>query len=77
VNRLTDILLLVLIVAVVGLGVVVWRADVHARDASERDLCIARADATATIALLAPAETVDEEGRVSAMKVLGETIDDC
>lgn len=76
-TRLTDTLLLVLIVAVVGLGVVVWRADMHARDASERELCIARANATATVALLAPEPSIDEEGRVAAMRTLGERIDAC
>jgi hypothetical protein len=70
-------LLLVLTVAVVGLGVVVWRADVHARDNAERELCIARANATANIALLAPEGTVDAEGRVTAIQTLGEQLDAC
>ena len=76
-DRLTSTLLLVLIVAVTALGVVVWRADLHARDAAERELCVSSANATATIALLAPAETIDEEGRVAAMRVLGKRVDEC
>jgi hypothetical protein len=77
VDRLAVALLSVLILAVTGLGVVVWTADRHARDAADRQLCVERADATATIALLAPSASVDPDGRIEAMATLGERIDAC
>ena len=77
VSRLTSVLDLVLIVAVLVLGLVVWRADQHARDADRTLACLERAQATATVAMLAPAASVDEEGRLRAMQTLGNRIDDC
>ncbi len=77
VSRLDSILHLVLIVAVLAVGLVVWRADEHARDADRTLICLQRAQATATIAMLAPSESVDEEGRLGAMQTLGNRIDDC
>jgi hypothetical protein len=76
-DRLVATLLSVLILAVTGLGFVVWRADQHARDAADRQLCVARADATATIALLAPSASVDPDGRLEAMDTLGDRLDAC
>jgi hypothetical protein len=76
-ERVVPVLLVVLIVAVVGLGIVEWRADQHAREAADRELCVERAHATATIALLTPAERVDADGRLAAVRSLGAAVDAC
>ena len=76
-DRLVAILLLVLLIAVTGVGFVVWRADQHAREAAERLACIERIEATATVALLTPGDRVDKEGRIDAIGVLGRRLDDC
>lgn len=76
-SRVESVLLLVLVVAVTGLAVVTWRADQHARDRSEELICVQRAQATATIALLTPAERVDKEGRIRAIELLGEQVESC
>jgi hypothetical protein len=74
---LWSVLLLILLAAVLGLGVAVWRADQHAHDAADRQQCIERAHATATIALLTPASRVDVDGRIEAIHTLGEAVDAC
>jgi hypothetical protein len=76
-DRLVSVLLLVLIGSVLAVGVVVYRGDARAQDDAEREACLLQAQATASVALLAPPETVDEEGRLDAMRVLGERIDAC
>jgi hypothetical protein len=76
-DRLVSVLLLVLIVAVLGVGAVTWRADQQARDRAEELVCLERAHATAAIALLAPGSAVDEQGRLDAMQTLGSRIDKC
>jgi hypothetical protein len=76
-ERATVILLSVLIVAVLGLGVVVWRADQHAEDRAERLECFERIEATAVVGLLAPGSQVDEEGRLDAMQTLAGGIEAC
>ena len=64
--------------AVVGVGVVVYRRRRAGRGRPRRELaCIERAQATATIAMLAPADNVDAQGRLDAMQTLGKRIDDC
>jgi len=77
VNRLAPTLLVVILVAVLGLGVVVWRADEAARADRRRSLCLERAQATATIALLVPRSQIDEQGRLDAVETLGNQVDAC
>jgi hypothetical protein len=76
-ERLNSVLNLVLIAAVIAVGVVVWRADQHAREADRTLACLQRAQATATVAMLAPADSVDDKGRLQAMQVLGKHLDAC
>jgi hypothetical protein len=76
-ERLVATLLLVLVIAVVGLGVVTWRADDHAQTRTDRLLCLERAQATAAIVLLTPSERIDEEGRLDAVKTLSARVDAC
>jgi uncharacterized iron-regulated membrane protein len=83
-DRLVAILVGVLIVVVLLLGFLTWRADDHARDAATtahddavRIACINKAQATATVALLAPAAEVDVEGRRAAIAELGTQLDAC
>ncbi len=76
-DRLVATLLLVLIVAVTGLGVVVWRSDQHAQEHSRTLLCMERLHATAAIGLLAPASKIDPTGRLTAMKTLNQQLKAC
>lgn len=76
-NRLVVALLSVLIVLVAVNGFLVWRADSQARDDAERQSCIQKAEATAVIALLAPASEVDAQGRIQAIGALGNQVDGC
>lgn len=76
-NRLIVALLSVLIVLVAVNGVLVWRADSQARDDADRQACIQKAEATAVIALLAPASEVDVQGRINAIGALGSQVDGC
>jgi len=76
-NRLVIALLSVLILLVATHGFLVWRISERAQDDAERQSCLQRAEATAVIALLAPAQTVKAEGRLSAMTTLGAQVDDC
>jgi hypothetical protein len=76
-DRLEAVLLVVLVVAVTGLGLVTWRADQEARDASRELACIERAQTTASIALLTPRANVDDQGRLDAIKVLGQQLENC
>jgi len=76
-DRSLAALLFALIVAVTGLGVIVWRADEHARASSRELLCLQRAQTTATIGLLAPTARIDANGRVKAMQTLAAQIKAC
>lgn len=76
-ERVLVLLMSALVIAVVGLGVVVHRAAEQAQDDQEELACLQRANATATIALLAPADVVDEEGRIKAIQTLSSQIDGC
>jgi hypothetical protein len=76
-DRAAALLLLVLVASVLGVGVVVHRADVRAHEDSRELACLQRAQATATIALLAPEASVDEQGRLDAIATLGQQVDDC
>jgi hypothetical protein len=83
-DRLLPTLVFLLIVVGIGNAGVTWAADRHARDAaedaraaSERQSCLQKAEATAVIAMLAPADRVDAKGRLSAMGALGDQIDAC
>jgi uncharacterized iron-regulated membrane protein len=81
-NRLIVALLSVLIVLVAANGFLVWRAGEQARDEAELQTCIQRSEATAVIALLAPAliSPSDEEGsasRLAAVKALSTQLDGC
>ena len=76
-DRTQSVLQLVVVLALLLVGVVVWRADQHAREADDTLICIQRAQATATIALLTPGRSVDKKGRLQAIQVLGQRIDAC
>jgi hypothetical protein len=76
-DRLVSVLLLVLIASVLGIGVVLVRADQRAHEDAERQACLVRAQATATVALLTPGDRVDAEGRLEAVRVLSERLDAC
>jgi Na+-transporting methylmalonyl-CoA/oxaloacetate decarboxylase gamma subunit len=76
-ERLLFVVLLCLVAAVVGVGVVVYRAAEEADQDRAELACLQRAQATATIALLAPAENVDAQGRLDAIKTLGTQVDAC
>jgi hypothetical protein len=76
-ERLLSVVLLCLVAAVVGVGVVVYRAADEAADDRAELACLQRAQTTATIVLLAPAENVDSQGRLDAMKTLGDQVDAC
>ncbi len=76
-ERLFFVVMLCMVAAVVGVGVVVYRAADQAEDDRAELVCLQRAQATATIAMLAPAANVDPQGRLDAMKVLGNQIDGC
>jgi hypothetical protein len=76
-ERLMSVILLCLVVAVVGVGVVVYRAAEEAADDRAELACLQRAQATATIALLAPQQNVDAQGRLDAMQTLGKQVDAC
>ena len=76
-ERLLSVVLLCLVAAVVGVGVVVYRAAAEASDDRAELACLQRAQTTATIVLLAPAENVDSQGRLDAMKTLGDQVDAC
>jgi hypothetical protein len=76
-NRLVVALLVVLVVAVTGLGFLVWKADQHAQDAAEKQACLQKAEATGVFSLLTPADRVDKEGRIQLIEVLANQIDAC
>ena len=76
-DRTNAVLQLVVVLALLLVGAVVWRADQHARQADDTLICIQRAQATATIALLTPSGSVDEKGRLKAIQLLGHQIDAC
>ncbi len=76
-DRLISILLMGVLVAVLGLSVVTWRADQQARADRNESLCLERAQATALVATLVPQSEVDVEGRIDAARTLGEQVDGC
>ena len=76
-ERLHLLVMLCLVAAVVGVGVVVYRAAEQAEDDRAELVCLQRAQATATIAMLAPAANVDAQGRLDAMQTLGNQADAC
>jgi membrane protein required for beta-lactamase induction len=76
-ERLISVVLLCLVAAVVGVGVVVYRAADEAADDRAELACLQRAQATATIAMLAPEENVDAQGRLDAIQTLGKQVDAC
>lgn len=76
-ERLLFIVLLCVVSAVVGVGVVVHQAAVEADDDRAELACLQRAETTATIAMLAPDANVDDRGRLSAMTTLSELVDAC
>lgn len=77
VSRLNAVLQLVLIVAVLALGTVVFEADRHARADQVRLACLQRLQTIATISVMAPAESVDKAGRLQAMQTLSQRVDKC
>jgi hypothetical protein len=76
-DRAIAILLLALVTSVLGVGFVVHRAVERAHEDSRELACLQRAQATASIALLAPEGSVDEQGRLDAVEILGRQLDDC
>jgi hypothetical protein len=76
-ERLLFTVLLCLVVAVVGVGVVVHQAAVEADDDRAELACLQHAQTTATIAMLAPDANVDAQGRLDAMTTLSERVDAC
>jgi hypothetical protein len=76
-ERLYLLVMLCLVAAVVGVGVVVNRAADQAEDDRAELACLQRAQATATIALLAPPANVDAQGRLDAIKTLSRQVDAC
>ncbi|KAA1419472.1 hypothetical protein F0U44_13665 [Nocardioides humilatus] len=72
-NRVTTILLSVLIALVAVNGFLVWRADERARDDADKQSCIQKAEATGIIVLLGG----ESEGRVDAARTLASQIDAC
>jgi hypothetical protein len=77
VQRSLLVILVALIVAVVGVGVIVWRADQQARDDAAETHCLERVQATAIVALLVPSAQVDAQGRLDAVERLGNEIEAC
>ena len=71
------LLMSAVLLAVIGVGLVVFRASEQAHDDQAELICLERAQATATIALLAPTGSVDAEGRLQAMATLGDQVDRC
>jgi hypothetical protein len=83
-NRLIVALLTVLIVLVAAHGFLVWRAADQAQEEAERQTCLQRSQATAIIALVAPAIVLgraegedDLESNLQAIRALGEQSDEC
>ena len=76
-DRLVAPVLVLLVLAVLGTGVVVWRADVHAREAARRQACLADAQATALTIIVAPAAESDREKRLRAAQQLSQMIAKC
>jgi hypothetical protein len=77
VSRLNSVLQLVLVAAVLAVAFVVWRADQHAQDDHDRLVCLQRLQTIASISLMAPAASVDADGRLKAMQTLSSRIDKC
>lgn len=77
VQRAVSILLLSILVAVLGLGIVTWRADEAARSDREEQLCLERAQASAAVAGLIPRAVIDEQGRIDAARALSDQVDAC
>jgi uncharacterized iron-regulated membrane protein len=76
-NRIVLALLSVLIILVAGHGLLVWWTAERAHDDAARQNCMQQAEATAVIALLAPASEIDAEGRRRAISALAAQVDEC
>jgi hypothetical protein len=76
-DRLVAPVLVLLVLAVLGTGLVTWRADVHAREAARHQACLDEAQATALAILVAPAAQSDREKRLTAAQQLSQMIDKC
>ena len=73
-DRLVTPLLVLLVLAVLGTGLVTWRADLHAREASRHQACLEEAQATALTVLVA---TNDQDRRLRAAQQLSEMVGQC
>ena len=76
-ERLLSVVVLCLLVAVIGVGVVVHVAAEEAAEDREELACLQRVQTTATLALLTPEGNIDDAGRLAAIKTLGARVDDC
>lgn len=76
-ERLVAFLVLMLVLAVCGVGVVVVRADDAAQAQRREQICLARVQASADLAQLAPGARVDVAGRIDLMEKLGAQLDRC
>ncbi|MBL8776456.1 MAG: hypothetical protein JNK12_11005 [Acidimicrobiales bacterium] len=76
-QRLFAVLLMTILVAVLGVGLVTWRADEAARADRRELLCLERVQATAAAAALVPNVAVDEQGRLDAARTLGDRVEAC
>ena len=76
-ERLSSIVLLCLVVAVLGVGLILYRAAEQAEEDRAELVCLQRAETTATIVMLAPSQSVDPQGRLEAMGALGKKVDAC
>jgi hypothetical protein len=76
-ERAITTLLFVLIVAVLGVGFVVWQSDQHADERHAETTCLQRIDALASVAALVPEGRIDEAGRLEAVEELGNDADAC
>ena len=66
-----------LTVAVVVIAVLLLAGQRRSHERLEQLVCIERAQATAAVALMVPAERVDVDGRVEAVRSLGAQVDAC
>ena len=76
-QRVQLAILSVLTVAVIVAAVVLLVGERRSHERLEQLVCIERAQATAAIAVMVPAERVDVEGRVDAARSLGAQVDAC
>jgi hypothetical protein len=76
-DRLTQVLLTLLVICLVALGVEVALIGARAHDDAEREACVQGVQATALVALLVPDEAVDKQGRLDSARQLGDNLDAC